>query len=180
MLDLNKSTLSVCDKLEETTASALTQSESLRQSILNQAFEGKLVAADYTGARTGLNRTKNRRILSTKPKIGANLKMINWSKAIGFRIILLLALPKELPSKLLSSKTGDKLEIPSQIQFADLIILSQSCDLAQDKVEQVLLCAHFPASLMAKTPEALFAESSVPLFIWSKNAKSQGANLKDK
>ena len=38
-----ESRLSVCDKLEETIAGALAQSESLRQSILKQAFEGKLV-----------------------------------------------------------------------------------------------------------------------------------------
>lgn len=35
--------LSVCDKLEETIAASLKQSEALRQSILKQAFEGNLV-----------------------------------------------------------------------------------------------------------------------------------------
>lgn len=35
--------LSVCDKMEETIDTSLAQSESLRQSILKQAFEGKLV-----------------------------------------------------------------------------------------------------------------------------------------
>ncbi|MEX2230923.1 MAG: restriction endonuclease subunit S [Cyclobacteriaceae bacterium] len=39
-----ESRLSVCDKLEETIGSALKQSESLRQSILKKAFEGKLLA----------------------------------------------------------------------------------------------------------------------------------------
>jgi type I restriction enzyme, S subunit len=39
-----ESRLSVCDKLEETIAASLKQSEALRQSILKQAFEGKLVA----------------------------------------------------------------------------------------------------------------------------------------
>ena len=61
-----------------------------------------------------------------------------------------LILSKELPNELLSAKTDDKLEIPSQIQFADLIIMSQSCDLAHNKIEQVLLCAHFPASSQGK------------------------------
>jgi hypothetical protein len=61
-----------------------------------------------------------------------------------------LVLPKELPNELLSANHGDKLEIPSQVQFADLIIMSQSCDLAHDKIEQVLLCAHFPASSHGK------------------------------
>ncbi|MBI5403377.1 MAG: restriction endonuclease subunit S [Ignavibacteriae bacterium] len=35
--------LSVCDKMEETIKTSLAQSESLRQSILKQAFEGKLI-----------------------------------------------------------------------------------------------------------------------------------------
>lgn len=35
--------LSVCDKIEETIENCLRQSESLRQSILKQAFEGKLI-----------------------------------------------------------------------------------------------------------------------------------------
>lgn len=39
-----ESRLSVCDKLEETLAAALRQAEALRQSILKQAFAGKLVA----------------------------------------------------------------------------------------------------------------------------------------
>jgi type I restriction enzyme S subunit len=38
--------LSVCDKMEETIENCLQQSESLRQSILKQAFEGKLVKPD--------------------------------------------------------------------------------------------------------------------------------------
>jgi type I restriction enzyme S subunit len=38
-----ESRLSVCDKLEETLAASLRQAEALRQSILKQAFAGKLV-----------------------------------------------------------------------------------------------------------------------------------------
>lgn len=41
-----ESRLSVCDKIEEIIETSLKQSESLRQSILKQAFEGKLVNAD--------------------------------------------------------------------------------------------------------------------------------------
>ncbi len=54
--------------------------------------------------------------------------------------------PENLTELLLNAKSGDRLDIPSQIQFADLIVVSQSCDLAHDKIEQVLLCAHFPAT----------------------------------
>jgi type I restriction enzyme, S subunit len=39
-----ESRLSVCDKVEETIANSLQQAETLRQSILKKAFEGKLVA----------------------------------------------------------------------------------------------------------------------------------------
>ena len=38
-----ESRLSVCDKIEQTVSESLQKSESLRQSILKQAFEGKLV-----------------------------------------------------------------------------------------------------------------------------------------
>jgi type I restriction enzyme, S subunit len=38
-----ESRLSVCDKVEETITTSLAQAETLRQSILKQAFEGKLV-----------------------------------------------------------------------------------------------------------------------------------------
>lgn len=41
-----ESRLSVCDKIEETITNSLLQAESLRQSILKKAFEGKLVEQD--------------------------------------------------------------------------------------------------------------------------------------
>lgn len=41
-----ESHLSVCDKIEETINNALKEAESLRQSILKKAFEGKLVPQD--------------------------------------------------------------------------------------------------------------------------------------
>ena len=41
-----ESRLSVCDKLEESIETSRKQSEALRQSILKQAFEGKLVPPD--------------------------------------------------------------------------------------------------------------------------------------
>lgn len=58
--------------------------------------------------------------------------------------------PGNLTDILLNVKEGDKLSITSQINFADLIIMSQSCDLAHEKIDQVLLCAHFPASSLGK------------------------------
>jgi hypothetical protein len=45
---------------------------------------------------------------------------------------------------------GGEIEAGTEIQFADQIILSQSCDLANDKIGQVLLCAYHPASSYSK------------------------------
>jgi type I restriction enzyme S subunit len=42
-----ESKLTVCDKIEETISQSLQQAETLRQSILKQAFEGKLVSLNY-------------------------------------------------------------------------------------------------------------------------------------
>jgi hypothetical protein len=58
--------------------------------------------------------------------------------------------PGDLTNVLLNVESGDRLDIPSQIQFADLIIVSQSCDLLLDKITQVLLCGHFPASSVGR------------------------------
>jgi type I restriction enzyme S subunit len=41
-----ESRLSVCDKIEESIGQSLQQAETLRQSILKKAFEGKLVSQD--------------------------------------------------------------------------------------------------------------------------------------
>lgn len=46
IVDELESKLTVCDKIEETISNSLQQAESLRQSILKRAFEGKLVTAD--------------------------------------------------------------------------------------------------------------------------------------
>ena len=43
IIDELESKLTVCDKIEETIKEALLKSESLRQSILKKAFEGKLI-----------------------------------------------------------------------------------------------------------------------------------------
>ncbi len=43
IVDELESKLTVCDKIEETIGQSLLQAESLRQSILKRAFEGKLI-----------------------------------------------------------------------------------------------------------------------------------------
>ncbi|MGQ0541479.1 MAG: hypothetical protein ACT4O9_06470 [Blastocatellia bacterium] len=63
----------------------------------------------------------------------------------------ILILPNNLSTILPRSTTGDQLKTPLVVEFADLIVMSQSCDLAQEKITQVLLCAHFPASNQSKS-----------------------------
>lgn len=43
-------------------------------------------------------------------------------------------------------KDGEETEIIPEVKKVNLIIMTQSCDLANDKTEQVLLSAFFPAS----------------------------------
>ena len=47
IIDLLESKLAICDKIEETISQSLLQAETLRQSILKKAFEGKLVSLNY-------------------------------------------------------------------------------------------------------------------------------------
>jgi hypothetical protein len=51
----------------------------------------------------------------------------------------------DLTQTLLKAAQGAVLPTPYDIQFTDLIILSQSCDLVNPNIKQVLLCAHFSA-----------------------------------
>jgi len=46
-----ESKLTVCDKIEETISQSLQQAETLRQSILKQAFEGKLVQTEVSTSK---------------------------------------------------------------------------------------------------------------------------------
>jgi len=52
-----------------------------------------------------------------------------------------------IPDKL---KDEDITDIEVNIEKFDLMIMTQSCDLANDKTEQVLHCAFFPASTYSK------------------------------
>lgn len=58
-----ESRLSVCDKLEETISKSLQQAETLRQSILKQAFEGKLVT-------TGIAKSTIEQLQNQTSKVG--------------------------------------------------------------------------------------------------------------
>jgi type I restriction enzyme S subunit len=43
IVEILESKLTVCDKIEETISQSLLQAETLKQSVLKQAFEGRLV-----------------------------------------------------------------------------------------------------------------------------------------
>lgn len=59
--------------------------------------------------------------------------------------------PHGLTEQLIGIKEGDELQLPTPINFANLIIMSQSCDLTHEgKIDQVLLCGHVPASSAGK------------------------------
>lgn len=61
-----ESKLTVCDKIEETITLSLQQAETLRQSILKQAFEGKLVTIPYTQTEETLSlAAEQRNVYST-------------------------------------------------------------------------------------------------------------------
>lgn len=64
-----ESKLTVCDKLEETITQALQQAETLRQSILKKAFEGKLVTMPYAQTEEPLSlAAEQRNVYSKKTK----------------------------------------------------------------------------------------------------------------
>lgn len=47
---------------------------------------------------------------------------------------------------ILKAKENEEVEITPSIDKIDLIVMTQSCDLENDKVEQILLCAYLPFS----------------------------------
>jgi hypothetical protein len=61
-----------------------------------------------------------------------------------------LAPTADLAEKFAELKKGINLEYPLKVNYADLVIMSQTCDLAHNKIDQVLLCAYFPASSHSK------------------------------
>lgn len=73
----------------------------------------------------------------------------NWDKLEQGDLLVncpVLVQSAELAPKLLNVVKNIQTDIPIGVQLFDLIIMSQSCDLAHDKIDQVLLCAYFPAS----------------------------------
>lgn len=54
--------------------------------------------------------------------------------------------PANLTETLLTVKEGDEFNAEVSIARVRLIVISQSCDLTNNKIDQVLLCGHFPAS----------------------------------
>ena len=54
-------------------------------------------------------------------------------------------LPSDL-KPILKAKENDEIEIVPDVKTVDLIVMTQSCDLAKPTIEQVLLCAYLPFS----------------------------------
>ncbi len=77
-----ESRLSVCDKIEESIEQSLKQAESLRQSILKKAFEGKLVPQDPNDepASVLLERIKADR--ERNKKVNPPLKLVKKTKKV--------------------------------------------------------------------------------------------------
>ncbi len=74
-----ESRLSICDQLEATIIENLQKAEALRQSILKQAFEGKLVPQDPNDepAEKLLERIKADRPEQRSPKASKQLKQLS-------------------------------------------------------------------------------------------------------
>ena len=54
-------------------------------------------------------------------------------------------LPNDL-TPILNAQENDEIEIIPDLKTVDLILMTQSCDLEKDEIEQVLLCAYLPFS----------------------------------
>lgn len=54
------------------------------------------------------------------------------------------------PKVSVTAETGSTLDVQAVIREYDVLILSQSCDLQQSKLETVLVCPHWPLETFAK------------------------------
>src|ERR1700686_1545604 len=89
----------------------------------------------------------------------------NWSELRQGDLLpncLVLVPPADLTTSLLGLRQGDTLQGGLIIQRADLIILSQSCDLENEKIGQVLLCAYFPASALSRSDRVSIRKEQHP------------------
>lgn len=88
-----------------------------------------------------------------------------WSNLLQGDLLFgcpVLVLPADLSLSLLNLHEGDDLQSSVVTKRADLIILSQSCDLQNDKIEQVLMCAHFAASDYSKNEQISIRKEQRP------------------
>lgn len=70
--------------------------------------------------------------------------------------------PANLTEALLKAKEGDDRGVDVQVDKGRLIVLSQSCDLANNKIDQVLLCGHFSASVHGKDKRSEIRKERYP------------------
>lgn len=68
-------------------------------------------------------------------------------------------------------------ESPIQVDIANLIVMSQSCDLENDKIDQVLLCGTFPASKYSKSDRADIIKERRPAAHMIERCEIEGSNF---
>ncbi len=82
--------------------------------------------------------------------------------------------PSNLTEVLLTAKEGDELGVEVSLNKAQLIVMSQSCDLATNKIDQVLLCGHFPASKHPKHVRSEIRKERYPALHMLEKCELQG------
>jgi hypothetical protein len=102
--------------------------------------------------RLALAPGRHRHVANNTRGAGSSDKKFRIDKLYTFAIKMkpVLIPPANLTEVLLATAEGDELGVEVGVNQVDLIVMSQSCDLAHDKIKQVLLCGHFPASKQSK------------------------------
>ena len=70
--------------------------------------------------------------------------------------------PNDFAERLSGVIEGGSIESPIQVDVFNLVVMSQSCDLENDKVDQVLLCGIFAASEYSKSERIAIAKEHRP------------------
>lgn len=83
----------------------------------------------------------------------------------------------DFAEKLSSIVANIPTESPIQVDIANLIVMSQSCDLENDKIDQVLLCATFPAAGYTKNERSDIIKERRPAAHMIEKCDIEGADF---